>query len=142
MSVRNNPLSGNPRTYLSSVFLTGRGAWLDNSYLFPYFLLRSLLPFSNSIFLLIAECLSMRHIILRGRRVPTVKYAVCIYIYLFIGLSGSTVVNDSLQSLFIHYAWNATCCLHEVVESPCYNQLLFTAYCHEWNKTLDEATLN
>ena len=49
--------------------------------------------------LLIAECLSMRHIILRGRRVPTVKYAVCIYtfifiylfIHLFIGLSRSTV---------------------------------------------------
>ena len=80
---------------------------------------------------LIAECLSMRHIILRGRRVPTVEYAVCIFIYLFIGLSGSTVVNDSLRSLFIHYAWNATCCLREVVESPCYNQLFFTAYCHE-----------
>ena len=41
---------------------------------------------------LIAECLSMRHIILRRRRVPTVKYALCIYnIYLFIGLSGFTV---------------------------------------------------
>ena len=33
---------------------------------------------------LIVECLSMRHIILWGRRVPTVKYAVCIYIYLYI----------------------------------------------------------
>ena len=48
---------------------------------------------------IIAECLSMRHIILRGRRVPTVEYALCIYIYLFIyifsylfiGLSGFTV---------------------------------------------------
>ena len=41
----------------------------------------------------IAECLSMRHIILRGRRVPTIEYAVCIFIYLFNylfkGLSGS-----------------------------------------------------
>ena len=34
----------------------------------------------------IAKCLSMRHIILRGRRVPTVEYAVCIYIYIFIYL--------------------------------------------------------
>ena len=49
----------------------------------------------------------------------------------FIGLSGSTVVNDSLWSLFIHYAWNATCCLREVIAIPCYNQLLFTVYCHE-----------
>ena len=48
-----------------------------------------------------------------------------------IGLFGSTVVNDSLQSLFIHYAWNATCCLREVVESPYCNQLLFTANCHK-----------
>ena len=32
---------------------------------------------------LIAECLSMRHIILRGQRVPTVKYSVCIF-YIFI----------------------------------------------------------
>ena len=43
----------------------------------------------------IAECLSMRYIILRGRSVPTVEHAVCIYIYLyiflFIGLFGSTV---------------------------------------------------
>ena len=43
----------------------------------------------------IAECFSMRYIILRGRRVPTVEYALCIYIYLFIylfiDLSGSTV---------------------------------------------------
>ena len=47
---------------------------------------------------IIAKCLSMRHIILRGQRVPTVEHAVCIYIYiiylyiyLFIGLSGSMV---------------------------------------------------
>ena len=36
---------------------------------------------SYSQLLVIAECLSMRHIILRGRRVPTVEYALCIYIY-------------------------------------------------------------
>ena len=44
----------------------------------------------------IADCLSMRAISLRGRRVPTVKYVVCINIYLviyflFMCLSGSTV---------------------------------------------------
>ena len=42
----------------------------------------------------IAEYLSMRHKILKGQRVPTVEYAVCtiyLYIYLFIGLSRSTV---------------------------------------------------
>ena len=35
----------------------------------------------------------MRHIILRGQRVPTVESALCIhlFIYLFIGLSGFTV---------------------------------------------------
>ena len=69
---------------------------------------------------------------------PTVEYALCIYvysffvylcIYLFIGLSGSTV-----QSMIVYgvnlftYAWNATCCLRIVVESPYCNQLLFTAY--------------
>ena len=37
----------------------------------------------------VAEC--MRHITLRGLRIPTVEYAVCIYIYLFIGLSGFMV---------------------------------------------------
>ena len=46
-------------------------------------------------FNVITECLSMRHIILRGQSVPTVEHAVCIYIYLyiflFIGLSGSMV---------------------------------------------------
>ena len=35
---------------------------------------------------------------------PTVEYAVCIYVYLFfylfIGFSGSTVVTNSLRSLF------------------------------------------
>ena len=46
----------------------------------------------------IAECLSMWHIMLRVQRVPTVEYVVCVYIYLFIGLSRSTVVNDSLLS--------------------------------------------
>ena len=48
---------------------------------------------------IVVKCLSMRHIILRGQRVPTVEYALCMYIYsfiylfiyLFIGLSGSTV---------------------------------------------------
>ena len=48
-----------------------------------------------------------------------------------IGLSETTIVNDSLRSLFIRYAWSATCCLREVVESPYCNQLLFTAYCHK-----------
>ena len=47
---------------------------------------------------IMAECLSMWHIMLRVQRVPTVEYVVCVYIYLFIGLSGSTVVNDSLLS--------------------------------------------
>ena len=63
-----------------------------------------------------AECLSMRHIILRGEgcRLSSMQY-VYIFIYLFIGLPGSTVVNDSLQSLFIYYASNTTCCLREVV---------------------------
>ena len=28
------------------------------------------------------KCLSMSYIILRGRRVPTVEYAVCMYIYM------------------------------------------------------------
>ena len=32
---------------------------------------------------------------------------------------------------------NAMCCLCEIIESLCCNQL-FTVYCHEWNKTLDE----
>ena len=37
----------------------------------------------------------MWHIMLRVQRVPTVEYVICVYIYLFIylfiGLSGSTV---------------------------------------------------
>ena len=63
---------------------------------------------SNSVILLllpkvIAECLSHEAHNLEGAKVPTVEYAVCIYIYLFIyflfiSLSGYTVVNDSLQS--------------------------------------------
>ena len=49
---------------------------------------------------IIAECLSMWHIMLRVQRVPTVEYVACVYIYFFffLGLFGSTVVNDSLLS--------------------------------------------
>ena len=81
----------------------------------------------------------MRHIILRGQRVPTVEYLVCIFIYLFIylfiGLSGFTV-----QSMIVYgvnlftmpgMLLNATCCLREIVKSVCCNQLLFTVYYHE-----------
>ena len=48
----------------------------------------------------IAECLSMRHIILRGRRVPTVEHAVCIYIYLFIYrfVRIHSIVNDKVSA--------------------------------------------
>ena len=61
-------------------------------------------------FIFIAECLSMRHIILRGRRVPTAEYSVCvciyIYIYLCIGLSGFTVQSTIVYgvNLFTTYA--------------------------------------
>ena len=53
---------------------------------------------------IVVKCLSMRHIILRGRRVPTVEYALCMYIYSFyylfiyrfVWIHGT--VNDSLRS--------------------------------------------
>ena len=54
---------------------------------------------SRKTFKFIAECLSMRHIILGGRRVPTVEYAACVYIYIFIGLFGSTVQSTELMDL-------------------------------------------
>ena len=48
-------------------------------------------------FYVVAKCLGMRHIILRGEGclLSSMRY---VYIYLFIGLSGFTVVNNSLQS--------------------------------------------
>ena len=80
----------------------------------------------------------MRHIILRGQRVPTVEYSLCIYmyiyiyiyIYLFIGLSGFMVHSMIVYGVNLFtmpgMLLNATCCLREVVESLCCNQLLFT----------------
>ena len=40
---------------------------------------------------------------------------IYLFIYRFVQIYGT--VSDSPQSLFIYYAWNATCCLHEVVKS-------------------------
>ena len=77
----------------------------------------------------------MRQLILRGQRVPTVEYLLCIYIYLFIGLSGfmvqSTIVYGVNLFTMPGMLLNATCCLRKGVESLCCNQLLFTVYCHE-----------
>ena len=47
----------------------------------------------------IAKCLSMKYVILIGHRVPTVEYAICIYInysfiYLFIGMSKFMVQSE------------------------------------------------
>ena len=36
----------------------------------------------------------------------------------------NTVLRAPRGVNFIRYAWNATCCLHKVIKSPCCNQLL------------------
>ena len=63
----------------------------------------------------------MRHIILRGQRVPIVEYLLCIFIYLFIGLSRFTVQSTIVYGVNLFtmpgMLLNATCCLRKVVES-------------------------